>query len=254
LKQLIERLRNGGACWLLGTLLIGSLWSAAPCAALDGGGSWTSESVTDGPDAGLCRALHARLNEFAETGCAADAIETYPDFTSPPWESLDPKKHISLIIELMRYQVEGPRAYFQSRDEPAQEIYRHRAQQFVDGGGELKVWRTTPVDRSEDEVAVGSVGTQTIVELAHKAATDGSTAHCPGESSHNLTRFTFIVRPDLSGPDPAASSDAVAVLGWHWLVLYGSQLLSINHYSVARDGSVFCMYKQKSGDSRRSNP
>jgi hypothetical protein len=198
----------------------------ADCVSPVHAAGWVSEIKTSEPSSKLCEALARRLNHMSDR-CAADALETYPEFTSPPWRSLDPKRYVELIAELRAYIPGGPLLYF---SKPINlEPFREGVKTFNAQGGELQVWTTHLLSNFGDKTeATNTSGDQTVIMLTTKVGAADPHADCPGKSTKGWVRSTFIVLPDLSGPDPRVSQGTAAVLRDHWPVIYGDQILLIS--------------------------
>jgi hypothetical protein len=198
-------------------------------------GEWSSEIKSTEPSAKLCDALTARLNHMSDR-CAADALETYPEFSSPPWRSLDPKRYVELIAELRAYIAGGPLLYF---SKPINlEPFREGVKTFIAQGGELQVWTTHLLSNFGDKTeATNTSGDQTVIMLTTKVGAADPHADCPGKSTKGWVRSTFIVLPDLSGPDPRVSQGTAAVLRDHWPVIYGDQVLLIGGVGLSYSNS-----------------
>jgi hypothetical protein len=190
---------------------------------------WVSTTKPDAPNAELCRALLYRLNHTS-TRCTSAAIATYPEFQSPPWETLDANKYIDLIAKLLYVSVPvspGWGKALQKNPPPDWERARALARDLVKEGDTLQIWHTrllayfgdTPNDPAPPE-------SQTIALLSTKA---GSRAipGCPNSSSLRWSR-TFVILPDLSGPDLRVKRGPAALLINNYPVLYKGQTLLIN--------------------------
>ncbi len=184
---------------------------------------WISETQASAADAPLCRALLARLRSFSER-CAPDAVETYRGFADPPWESLDPNQHIDLIAKLTAYSSGGPNVYFQRPIDL--ERFRVGATLFVDHGGVLQVWHTHLLSSFGDSATnPAPAGDQTVVMMTTKAGAADLHTDCRGKTTRNWVRQTFIVLPDLSGPDPRVEQGTAYVLQSHRPVIYKGEVL-----------------------------
>jgi len=190
------------------------------------GGGWVSETSRSAPDAELCKLLLQRLNRFPER-CVPDALETFPGFSSPPWESIDPSQHIDLIAKLKLY-TGSLGAYLRS---PPTNLDRFRpsAKEFVDQGGALEIWHVHllsnygdngehPAPRGED---------QTVLLMTEKLGAVDPHLDCPGKTTKNWLRRTFIVTPDLKDPDARLGAGIAYALQLHHPVLYHGETLFI---------------------------
>lgn len=197
------------------------------------GGTWTSDSVEEGGGGLLCKALHKRLQEIRPE-CASDAIESYKEFSDPPWQSLDPAEHLGLITKLMMLAQEGARAYFKNPEMSHDAAHELEARRFIERGGQLQVWRTHLISFLHAGSQKVPPREQTIIRLTNKVGSDNSLCGCPGKSSIGWVRSTFIVLPDLSGPDPQIDPGTAGVLATRWPVFYEGQTMLINSHSVFR--------------------
>src|ERR1700722_15983214 len=170
--------------------------------------SWQSHTQVSAPNAELCGALLKRLNSFSER-CVADAVETYPAFSEPPWDTLDPSSHVDLIGKLVAYR-SGANAFFRQQIDPSR---LHTAgQYFVDHGGLIQVWRTRLLSNFGDSAEhPARPGEQTVIMLTTKVGAADPLADCPGKVTKNWDRSVFIVLPDLSGPDPRVGNGTASV-------------------------------------------
>jgi hypothetical protein len=233
--------------WILNIVLSGFVFFTTLPVRAD---HWVSESVRIGEDGQLCEALHKRLNEMLKSNrsCMSDAIETYPEFSDPPRQSLNPREHFELIVKLERYMQEGARRFFIGPHKLPDETYRARAQRFIENGGRLEVWRTRLLSFYDDAATRPTPPSeQVIVRLTDTLGTAQLRDQCTGKASHGWVRFTFIVLPDLSGPDQQIDAGTAAVLNNKWPVLYQGRTLLINTYSVfgnfAAGPHVICSFK-----------
>ena len=174
----------------------------------------------------LCDALHKRLNKFSypdpwkePNTCGWNAMLSYPGFTQPPWEELDPRQHEELVFRLIRY---AGGAFVKPGSEPR---IRAEARDFIERGGRVQLWRTRLVsdfrNRNHPEVWTPP-GLQNVVQLREPAAPvqAESTALCPAvpRASWGGGRL-FIVNDDLSDLNPDVGYTGTALAG-STLVLY----------------------------------
>jgi len=126
-------------------------------------GEWVSETQPDTPEAPLCRALLQRLKTLPQR-CAADAVETYPKFASPPSRLLEPQQHMDLITRLILERNGPPRV-------PITDVTPHRARapEFIKRGGELYVWHTRLISNyGGGAESVALPGEQVVVVMLDK--------------------------------------------------------------------------------------
>lgn len=201
---------------------------------------WVSKTQPDAPDAELCQALLYRLNHTSPR-CTATAVAAYPGFKSPPWKTLDPSKHIALIAKLLYVSVPvspGWGEALKQNPPPHWTQALKLAKGLVKEGYTLQIWRTRLLTRFNDNYKEQAPpGDQTIALLSTKA---GSRAipGCPASASFRWSR-TFVVQPDLSGPDPRVSSGIASLLINNYPVLYKGRTLLINHSVGFINGKLY---------------
>ncbi|MGO9443990.1 MAG: hypothetical protein ACLPXB_04340 [Thiobacillaceae bacterium] len=190
--------------------------------------------VTEGKNELLCRALVSRVNHYEsrrpDTRCSTwDEIASYPKFTEPSWEELDPKRHEELLTKLMEYE-HGE--FFPPLPELAQRkrnsAYRELVENFIQSGGHLRVWRSRPA--LINEAAAGSPmiapKEQTFVQFG---TAPEQTALCVGtlHPAADWKAGTYVVMSDLSGPDinlvpakPGTTNINALLVNTHGLFMY----------------------------------
>jgi len=195
---------------------------------------WISKTQPDAPGAELCSELLKRLNTLSEK-CAADAIESYPGFREPPWETLNAGEHLDLIARLLLSVGKGPAAAWQASAE--QLAYKRRgAQDFAARGGLLRVWRSHVFsDLGDSHERPASPGPQVLVQLIWGSGESGRLKDCPGHSTDGWVRQTFLVKPDMSGPDPDLGVGKAYALLTHQPMLFRSQVVFIGTQDVFQD-------------------
>lgn len=193
---------------------------------------WASKTQPDAPGVELCRALLHRLNDLGD--CAPDAIESYPGFSSPPWEALNPEQHIDLIARMIMARITGPAAAMNASG-VALENARRGARDFVEHGGILQMWRTQLLSNFGDERQQRAPpGLQTVVQMIWNGTSTGF-GFCPGNSTKGWVRRTLLVTSDLSGLDVRLAPGIAAVLILHQPVLYKGRVLFISQTDVFQD-------------------
>lgn len=187
---------------------------------------WVSTTQPDAPNAELCRALLYRLNHTSAR-CTATAIAAYPEFQSPPWQTLDASKYIDLIAKLA--YVASPGWPDNLKKIPPQN-WSHAlagAKEFVQEGGTLQIWHTrllTHFGDSPNDTA--PAGDQAIALLSTKIGSN-AIAGCLASATFRWSR-TFVVLPDLSGPDMRVGYGIAALVRDNYPVLYKGQTLLIS--------------------------
>lgn len=194
----------------------------------------------------LCDALHKRLNKFSypdplkePNTCGWNAMLSYPGFTEPPWEELDPRQHEELVFRLMRY---AGGSFVKPGSEPR---VRAEARDFIERGGRVQLWRTRLVsnfrNRNHPEVWTPP-GLQNVVQLRDHSRDPHSptaTGLCPRVPKKNWGGRLFIVNDDLSDLNPDVGYTGTT-LAESSLVLYSgrpyfvSSLVSLG-LAVGRD-------------------
>lgn len=192
---------------------------------------WVSDSVRQGDDGVLCEELQKRLNSMSDR-CSVDAIETYSKFSEPPWKDLDPNEHKELILKLLKYGQEGVDSYFNGTQVQPDSAYQYRTKLFLEQGGQLQIWRTRMVSFFRAGTKTAATSEQTFVKLTAKLGAANPPHGCPGRASQGWSRSTFMVLPDLSGPDPEVDAGTAFTLHSTWPVLYKGRPMLVNTNSV----------------------
>ncbi len=189
-------------------------------------GTWKSETTPENPEARLCAALQKHLNNVGEQ-CMEVALQTYPGFSSPPWQQLDPQEHLDLIARLIAYQAKDG-LYFKN---PINlDLYRPEATEFINQGGRLLVWRTHLLSNLGDNVDVPSPGDQTVVRLIYKPGITSEDADCQQKAIQIGMGPTFLVIPDLSGPDPRVGHGTAYALQTHQPMIYRDEVVFVGTF------------------------
>jgi hypothetical protein len=161
----------------------------------------------------LCRALVKRLNDYSganspDTRCSSwDIVSSYPKFTEPPWQELDPKEHKELLFKLMKGQyADYPPQASEIEKQKRDAAFRKDVDDFIKDGGHLRVWQTKPalIYGGSDEKTITSNKEQTFVQMGsepEQTALCVDTFHLPAD----WMLWTRIVKPDVSEPDPKFS-------------------------------------------------
>lgn len=189
-------------------------------------GTWKSETTPENPDAQLCSALQHHLNSVGEQ-CMEVALQTYPGFSSPPWEQLDPQEHLDLIARLIAYQAKGGL----DKNPVDLDRYRPAAMEFISQGGRLMLWRTHLLSNLGDNVDVPTPsGDQLVVRLIYKPGITSEEAICKEKAIRVGMGPTFLVLPDLSGPDLRVGRGTAYVLQTHQPVIYRDEVVFIGTF------------------------
>lgn len=213
-------------------------------------GEWTYHDGA-GRKERLCRNLLVRLNlndrdEGLESRCSFSVIASYPGFSAPPWEELDPKAHEDLLVKLLKYSGEDPVGYFQLRPEVkprnTDSYYQSSAKRIIEEGGRLRVWRTRLVNHfGTGPIVTAPPGEQSIVQMYLPMPKENQGIFCPGKPKPtrlNSVKLTYIFTGDLSGPEPLVDRGTFGVLNGRDLVIYNGQPLLIGSEDVWQDGPI----------------
>lgn len=203
----------------------------AACAAPLGRWNWDNSEM-EGDERALCESAFKHLIS-APASCAMDALATFPGFSDVPWESLDTKQYVDLIAELEKYEQEQPEAYFSSTSRTSDQHYRVRAEDFIRSGGTLQVWRghlLSHFDTAQRSPALAEPQT-IILKISHLGASDP--VRCSGRTRLNgWIRGIYVVKSDLSGPDPRVDGAIASLLSTKWPVFYRGQLRLVGYDDV----------------------
>lgn len=188
---------------------------------------WASQTSPNGPLPGLCRELLYRLNH-TPTSCIATAIQLYPGFKFPPAKTLDASKHLELIARLTAYGG-SPITYFRAPLTHLAERIRF-ARELVQAGDTLEIWHTRLLKYfAADLEDPAPPGDQTIAILARGLSSPDCHVH-----PFLYHGRTFVVLPDLSGPDPRVKEGPASLLANTYPVLYKGKVLLVSE-GFARD-------------------
>lgn len=223
-------------------------------------GRWVSEASPLGNSLGsLCEALVKRLN-YLPGDCAKDALESYPEFSPPPWQEVDTQSHTQLVAAVLAHSA-GPFPFFREKPEPDLARVARAVQDFISAGGEIRSWRTRLLDYYVPGPGrpPAPPGDQTVVMMVDKRyvkdAPRPDPEACPGDSSKGWIRSTYIAQPDLSGLDSRVDTSQAMKLAGSYPVIYKGQTLLIRFpvlgtYTIAyveptRGPGGFCSFKLK---------
>lgn len=200
LRRLRLRVRRSAQLRLV-TLAVGTLYAAGAFAGWD---------YYDGKGYTLCDKLRTRLNKYSypepwktPNRCGWFVALSLPDFTEPPWEELDPEQHQELIFNLLK----STQFSYGFASAPAHVLPRLRAeaQEFIDSGGRLQLWRTRLVsdfrNRNHPE-AWAPPGLQNVVQLRYGPAAAADAALCGDVPRTDRGGRTFIANDELSDLHP----------------------------------------------------
>lgn len=191
----------------------------------------------------LCKALLKRLAHYDPTNsnCSYDALVTYPKFTDPPWQELDPKEHVELIAKLLKYGQEGADGYFHRlRGLPvgSDAGYRSRAKSIAEDQGEarmrLRILRLRLISSFDNGRHLAPPGEQTIVQLASVFARPPSACKLPAQPLW-ASGGTYLVTRDLSGPDPNVRNGTDSMLESSTIKLYEGTPVLVSWASIAKN-------------------
>jgi len=225
-------------------------------------GGWVTETQPDAPGAELCKSLLHRLNSLGD--CAADALETYQEFSTPPWKPLDPAQHIDLIARLLGAQGAAPAAAMRLTGEILEDK-RQGARDFARNGGVLQMWETRLLSNFGGRDRPAPAGPQTVVQLITKSGAPLDVVHmntamgaldfpsCPGTATKGWIKTTFLVTPDLRGLDLRVEQGIAAALALHPPMLYKGRVLFVGQTDVFEDipglglTGGLCSFRRASG-------
>ena len=217
------------------------------------GGDWTYRNGA-GKNEPLCHDLLKRLNRYdrnesLDNRCSWNVIASYPGFSEPPWEELDPKKYEDLIAKLEKYWQENPNGYFHRlpglKEWAPAEYYRRKAKDFIEHGGRLQVWRTklSSFNPSNPKRNSTSSNEQTLVRMSggfptqppSKELEENLSKICKGMPGVDSPGAIFYVTSDLSGPDPAVEAGTFGIMSGRDLKIYEGKPLFVGSESIWRD-------------------
>ena len=184
----------------------------------------------------VCDAVRARLNkvtvadldQFKNHSCNSTGTLTYPGFKEPPWQDLKPNEHAKLIANLLRFADLGAEVYFghnqvswkahmsQEQQLDFDRRIQQASQDFVARGGRVLLWRTRLVnDFGDPDKLLAPVGPQTVVQLRWPAEVrKDNVLACPTMAKvGDFQSLLFIVKDDLTGPDPRVRHTSSVLLG-----------------------------------------
>ncbi len=199
--------------------LVSASWNASTAFA----GHWVSQrSLGENPNAALCAVLKKHLD--AEP-CMEVGLQSYPEFSSPPWEPLDPEQHIDLIGRLIKSG---------SSFNNTGEIRRRAARAFIDQEhGTLQVWRAHWLSNLGDnaDVPVPPSEIQTLVRMTYTPGITSDDPACKAKAGRIGRGPNYLVLPDLSGPDPRVGRGIASILTTTEPVIYRNTVLFISTYA-----------------------
>ncbi len=195
---------------------------------------WVSSTRPDAPGAALCKALLKRLNRFPPQ-CSRASLESYPGFSSLPWTVLNPRQHLELITSLLLTVGRGPEASIHSS---ALQIEHSRAgaKSFADQGGGLQVWRGHVLSAfGADGERPAPPGPQVFVQLIYKFGGSTAMEPCPGNSTKEWFRETFLVNAKMTGPDIRVRSGVAGLVFGDVPMLFHSEVVFIGQTNLFND-------------------
>ncbi len=152
-------------------------------------------------------------------------MATYPKFSQPPWQNLDPRKHVELIYKLImsrgktdQYFRRGLGVHLPPIPDTGDRI---RVTNFIVGGGQLRVWRTRLFDYYGVMSDPAPPGEQTIIELGQSFKNDPKAPPACRDNPQLLSGGSvYIVTADLKGPDPHVPDTIAYALQEGELLMY----------------------------------
>jgi len=219
------------ACSAIVQILLACSWAHA--------GEWVSETERDAPESKLCQALNKHLNDSVE-GCVHYVLQSYPQFSDPPWHTLNPHEHLELLTQLIAYKNGTP-----TQAIPDFAPFRPRALDFINRGGQMRVWRTHLISNfgseTKDEAPSGE---QAVVQLLEPVDSIYMSGKCSDNVPVRFIPYTFIALPDLSSIDKRVSAPVADNLLPMAVMLHAGQPIMIKTIvdyldnSHLMDGSV----------------
>ena len=218
-------------------LLMPVLSAACSCNAIAGG--WEYHK---GKGYTLCDALYKRLNTYSypdplkqPNNCGWNAALSYPGFTEPPWQDLDPKEHEELIYRLLRYMDSNGRV---KEFLPQRESFiRNDVKRFIEQGGRVQLWRTRLISdffNKKHPERWTPLGLQNVIQLRylHTHAQEEASALCPDVPQANWSGRVFVANDDLTDIHPDIGYSANYLWG-ETLVLHKGR-----SYFMAREADL----------------
>jgi hypothetical protein len=198
----------------------------------------------------VCERIHQRLNDFHWTPELASAANGFyvwsvvvsdPGWTEPPWMSLDPREHQNLVRELIRYRALEADFYFGRTHEPYTNYTKEQLEQWFQAdmkcGVQLRVWRTHLVNWLDEKPT--APGDQTVVEINNPMSKEELAelhAKYPHMPAVARAGRIFLVKDDLSGPDPRPTSRDVSRL--RTPLLFAGKTYFVTAYSTGHDVEI----------------
>jgi hypothetical protein len=114
---------------------------------------------------------------------------------------------------------------------------RQWARTLINQGVMLRIWRTRLLSYFDpNSQRPTPPGNQVVALLSRAPGSDQLRKSCPGNDAVSVNSQTFIVLPDLSGPDPAVDPGIAYVLKNHRPVIYHGETLLIGSFWSSLDG------------------
>jgi hypothetical protein len=173
-------------------------------------------------------------------------MESYPQFTEPPWEELDLHKYKELLLKLMKYTEEGPDGYFHLipglKEKFSDANYQYRMKLFIEEGGRLRLLRT----RLFNHYGFGPIipappGEQVIVQIFMPMSKKSQDKYCIGKpkpAGFGQWGPLIVVTPDLRGPERGVDPGTYAILRDSYLVMYQGKPLLVRDEDIWREGEL----------------
>lgn len=209
MRTAMMKMRRVASCLILATAFVAV---SAPAYA----DKWNYLNGIHGRGYVICDAILHSLNSYQWT--AESTSEMYGAFVGqvvlsfrgwkePPWQNLDPDQHRNLIRELLKYQELGADVYFGRKApqhspayQPIFDQHIEEATRLVNG---LRVWRTRLINWLDEKPAPDR--DQTVVNLMYpfdESYLKQLKERTPDIRAPKNPGVTFLVKDDLSGPDP----------------------------------------------------
>jgi hypothetical protein len=179
-------------------------------------GEWNYLNGIHGRGYVICDAVLRRLNSYQWTAestremygaFVGQVVLSYRGWKEPPWQDLNPDQYRNLIRELLRYREFGADVYFGRKapqHSPAyQPVLDKKIEELTLQVNGLRVWRTHLINWLDEKPAPD--GDQTVVNLTYpfdESFLKQLRERTPDIKNPRNPGMTFLVKDDLSGPDP----------------------------------------------------
>ncbi|MHA6913982.1 hypothetical protein ACQUJO_12690 [Ralstonia pseudosolanacearum] len=196
----------------------------------------------------LCGVLLDRLNRYAifprkktSESCPGDVIASYSGFIEPSWRDLDVVKNADLLFKLFKYNGEGPEGYFKTipglGERQPDSVYRANVRDFVEKGGRIRLWKTSDLIVYGEADSLNLSKEQVVVQMG-VVLPPSKKESCGVKPREHWMGGVFLVKSDLSGPDPRVGAGAFEILSGSEVFIYKGKPVIVYHESVYRANSI----------------